>query len=354
MPEEKCFFKEKKQENLQLDISPDDLYTEFAKLADEEVTPDNPLVLELARRYKERLKELREELKSETIELCGKSFYMDARLMYILNHFNKSVKKKWDFVMLITGLEGAAKSTLARAIAYYLTKKYNPKNEFTLDQIVFTQEEFSDALDNAKVGSVILWDEFVLGGYSEDMSALQTLLIKKFTLIRKKRLFIILVIPNIWMLRSYFAIARTKLLIDVYSPDFLRRGFFRLWGYKSKIELYFKGTMSGSKWQYLVPPDINGRFSPDIAQDDFFVNTKEYEAKKDAAIASIDDSALKKTKVDMARKNCRVCKAQYMTRDLDAQVFRCKDCGYTEEFPSESFVKKVLKKRGRTIKSSSL
>lgn len=330
----KDFFKDKsREESGVVRIDTDALFDELKDIEINDVRPDNPLILKFAEWYKQRLQEERIKYDYSKTTIGGKEFYIEPDLKDVLNHFYKSVKRKFDFVILCTGLEGCGKSSFARMLGFYLTKKYNPQHDFTLDNIVFTVDQFNKALDEAKVGTVILWDEFVLGGYSEDMSALQTTLIKKFTLIRKKRLFIILVIPNIWMLRSYFAIARTKILIDIYSPDFVQRGFFRLWGYQSKLDLYFQGTMTGSKWQYKIPPDIYGRFWSDIAQDDFFVNTADYEAKKDAAIESIDPENVKEAKRCRAKKSCKKCKNPYMNRDIEAQMFRCGDCGYAEPFP---------------------
>ena len=219
---------------------------------------------------------------------------MDAYLRKVLDHFRKSVKKKWDFVLLITGMEGSAKSTLAKCIGYYMTKKFSRSNRFTVDNVVFTPQQFNDIVDKLPPGSVIVWDEFVLGGLSTDMSAVQNTIIQKFTMIRKKQLVIILVIPFIWMLRTYFAIARTKVLIDVYSPNFLDRGYYRVWGFKSKKELYFRGSQQGSKWSYKVKPDFHGRFGSDIAQHSFFIDDDKYEKKKDLATQQFMDQENKK------------------------------------------------------------
>ena len=290
------------------------------------------------------LKEYENEYKSLTLNLGGKSFFINGYLQQLLDHYVKSNKKKWDCVILITGVEGSAKTTLAKAVAWYLTKKYNENTPFTNDNVVFTVDQFYDVVDNARKGSCILWDEFVLAGMSTDMGAIQNAIIKKFTLIRKKQLFIILVIPYMWMLRSYFAIARTKLLINVYSPDFIRRGFYAVWGFNKKKELYFKGCMTGSKWSYkTVQPDFHGNFLKDIAQPNFFTDDREYERKKDAAtieISTTGKSLTKKEKEDLKdeeeKKNgvktskiCGTCKTRKVFFIPKTKSFLCKVCNKT-------------------------
>jgi len=288
------------------------------------------------------LQRLEKEYHSTTIKVGSKEFYMVQNLQKILDHFIKSNKRKWDCVMLITGVEGSAKTTLAKAIAYYLTKMFKRKNKFTNDNIVFTAEQFYEAVDNAKPGEVILWDEFVLAGMSTDMGAIQNAIIKKFTMIRKKQLFIILVIPFIWMLRSYFAIARTKLLINVYSPDFIRRGFYAVWGYNRKKHLYFRGTMTGTKWSYKsVQPSFHGKFLKDIAQPNFFTNDEEYERKKDKATEDIgvgtspEDKRAKKEKEKeendkkfgvTTTKTCNNCRSKKVRYFPIQKHFKCVVC----------------------------
>lgn len=288
------------------------------------------------------LGKLEKQYRSETIEVGGKRFYMVNNIQKILDHFIRSNKKKWDFVCLITGIEGSAKTTFAKCIAWYLTKKFKKSNKFTNDNIVFTPKEFYDAVDKAKPGECILWDEFVMAGMSTDMGAIQNAIIKKFTIIRKKQLFIILVIPFIWMLRSYFAIARTKLLINVYSPDFIRRGFYAVWGYNRKKHLYFRGTMTGTKWSYKsVDPSFHGTFLKDIAQPNFFTDDKEYEHKKDMATKKIGVGKTAKEKEKekeeklkkeggLVNKVCEECKSRRVWFYPKEKKWECQLCGWVK------------------------
>lgn len=308
----------------------------------EELEIWNPNIGACLREIRQTQKQLEREYNSTVIDVAGKKFYMNMLLQQTLDHFIKSAKQKWDFVLVITGIEGSAKTTLAKCIGWYLTKRYREKNSFTNENIIFTASQFYKAVDNADPGSCIIWDEFVMAGMSTDMGAVQNAIIKKFTMIRKKQLFIILVIPFIWMLRSYFAIARTKLLINVYSPDFIKRGYYAVWGYNRKKHLYFRGQMSSTKWSYKsVQPSFRGNFLKDIAQPNFFTDDEEYEKKKDEATKKIgvgktkEELLLEKEKLKTKQKekqgfkttrSCPNCKTREVYYFADKKITKCKAC----------------------------
>jgi len=234
-----------------------------------------------------------------------KGFYLDQRLKdNIDNYLVKPVSKKWDGVVLITGMEGSAKSTMAQALSYYVDpsfsdtkrvvrngKEYDlviPKDQ-SVDRIVFTQEQFMKAVDNAKKGQAIIWDEFVMGGLStEALGKQQNELIKYMTTIRKKQLYIFMIIPSIFMLRLYF-ILRTRFLIHCYTPDGVKRGFFKFYSYDRKRELFVKGRKYFS--MKVAQSNFAGRFTDTTG---FFTNMELYENKKDETIKSIGQEEEKK------------------------------------------------------------
>lgn len=218
------------------------------------------------------------------VDIKGKNFYIDDYLKQNLDHLKKSVERNWDMVGVIDGREGTAKSTLAQMIGFYLSDG-NLKNE----NIVFTAEQFSEAVDKAKPKEAIIFDEMVMAGMSSDaLSGIQKTLIKKFTLIRKKQLYIILIIPYIFMLQKYFAIGRSRFLIHCYSPDGISRGSFKFYNESKKNFLYLKHLKF---WNY--PKDsasynFYGKFTD---YSNMFINKEEYELKKDEAIKNITDKS---------------------------------------------------------------
>lgn len=262
-------------------------------------------------------------------------------------------------------VHNSAKSTVGKCVAWYLTKKYKPRNKFNNDNIVFTPQQFMDFIDNTNndgksPGQVLLFDEFVSAGLSTDMNAIQNALIKKFTMIRKKRMFIILVIPYIFMLRTYFAIARTKLLIHVWSEDFITRGNFSVYGFSTKHQLFFDGTKGSYKWKYRIRGDFDGTFLKDIALPDFFTNDAEYEKKKDEATLTIGDDGKKKSLKNQSpdglesysvTEKCFNCKKTTIMREKETGNVWCPGC---EEYKQKDGIMLFDKAGNRTDKEIAL
>ena len=173
----------------------------------------------------------------------------------------------------------SGKTTTGAAMCAYWADLTNSK--FGINNIVWTPEQFSDLVDKSEPYTPILWDEFVLGGLSSDaMTSMQGTIIKKMTMIRKKRLFIILIIPYIFMTRPYF-LSRMRLLLHSYTPDGIKRGYFKFYNYQEKNQLYFYGKKT---WNY------NGATYSFAARQylktlaDVGIDEEEYEKRKDDAI----------------------------------------------------------------------
>lgn len=211
------------------------------------------------------------------IDFNGKKYYMEKWLTEHLDFLKECVKLDWDAVILIDGVEGSGKSTFAQQIAGYFDPKFN------LDKVVFTPEQFVEAVDCAVPGSAILWDEFALAGLSTDaMTKIQGVILKKITTIRKKNLYIIFLMSWIFELRKYFAVGRTRFLLHTYTTDGISRGFFKFWDFDNKRQLYFKGRKN---YEYCVRSTLKGRFPN--TKEVFFCDA-DYDHKKDEAIKTID------------------------------------------------------------------
>jgi len=140
-----------------------------------------------------------------------------------------------------------------------------------------------DAVDKAKPGTAIVWDEMVLGGLAQDASSeAQKVLIKKLVTIRKKRLYLFFVLPSIFMLRLYFAVFRTRALIHFTTPDGIQRGIFKFYSYDTKRKLFMKGRKEYD--QDASKPDFMGDCTNTMG---YFFDLLEYDSKKEEAIKSI-------------------------------------------------------------------
>jgi hypothetical protein len=223
-------------------------------------------------------------------------FYMDNTLkLNIDNYLIKGVERKFDGVMLFTGIEGAGKTTQACTIAKYVDPTFpGPVIEGTnwrrTDRIVFTNQQIMNAIDTAKPGQAIVIDEAVLSMSSQDFNKeVQKILVKKFVTIRKKRLYIFVVIPSIFMLRRYFAIFRTRALLHATVKHGIDRGFFKFYSYDTKRQLFIKGIKEFN--MNCVKPDFQGRF---VDTEHYFFDPVEYDKKKEAAIIQLTEEPEKK------------------------------------------------------------
>ena len=184
------------------------------------------------------------------------------------------IRLKFDGVILLDGMEGSGKSELGKQICLTSNKDFGAKDVF------YTVDQFEEWVDNSIPGSAGLWDEFVLAGLSTDaLTKMQNILIKKFTMMRKKGLIVVLVIPYIFMLRKYFAVARTRCLIHVYCRG-KTRGYFKFYNYKEKQFIYNYGYKT-----WLYSPKVNASFQGQFGVwADNYIDNKAIELKKDEAM----------------------------------------------------------------------
>lgn len=199
------------------------------------------------------------------------SVSIDGYLKQVLDDQHTFRIKDFDSVALITGEEGSGKTTLALQCALYMD------SNFSNDHIIFNAAQFEKAIEVLPKGSCIVWDEADDVG-SNWASAMMIVLKKTFKRIRKKNLIIFLVTPTYHDLNKYFAIHRTRFLINVYA-DFVTRGFFKLYNRDQKRKLYIYGkkemNMKAAKSTFF------GRFTN--YPKDFPLDFALYESEKDKA-----------------------------------------------------------------------
>lgn len=144
--------------------------------------------------------------------------------------------KDKDYVLVFDGKEGAGKSTFA-----FQTGKYVDPS-LDLSRIVFGPEAFREAILKAKKGQCIIYDEAFTGFSSRaSLSPVNRVLVSLSMQMRQKNLFIIIVLPTIFLLDKYMALFRTKALIHVYE-NHGRRGYFMIFNSNKKKLLILKGA----------------------------------------------------------------------------------------------------------------
>jgi len=144
-------------------------------------------------------------------------------------------KEDFDFVMVVDGEEGSGKSVFAFQIA----KVLNPN--FNLSNICFNADDFINAVTKAKKNDCIVFDEAFTGLSSRaSLSEINNLVIALMMEMRQKNLFIIIVMPSVFMLDKYAVFHRAKGLFHVYMING-RRGHWRFFNRKATKYLYLNG-----------------------------------------------------------------------------------------------------------------
>lgn len=204
------------------------------------------------------------------------NYYLDERLRENLDELKHKVKMKdEDCVLVIDGYESDGKSVLGLQIGRYLDEN------LSLNNICFSAKEFSDAIDNAKKGDCIIFDEAFKGLSSRSsMSEVNNILVGKMMQMRQLNLFVLIILPTIFMLDKYVALFRSKALFHVYRYQG-QRGYWTLFNRQKKKLLYLLGKKT---FDYSRPrTGFGGRFT-----DYYTIPEQEYRDKKLKALKDVE------------------------------------------------------------------
>lgn len=184
------------------------------------------------------------------------TYYMNNRLYTNLSEKVKKAinQRDKDYVLGLDGAEGSGKSTFALQIG----RMVDPTLD--LSRVVFSAEDFRDAVTKAKKGQCIIYDEAITGLSSRaSLSGVNRALISMMMQMRQKNLFVIIVLPTFFLLDKYVALFRAKTLIHVYESKG-RRGYFKVYNRKLKKRLYLLGKSLYSYMPKKVKTRFSGRF----------------------------------------------------------------------------------------------
>jgi hypothetical protein len=160
---------------------------------------------------------------------------------------------------------------------------------FDLSRVVFTPEEFREAIYKAKKGQAIMFDEAFTGFSSRaSLSGVNRVLISLMMQIRQKNLFVVIVLPTVFLLDKYISIFRTKVLIHVYENKG-RRGFFVVYSSKRKRLLILH--KDAKMYSYGIRSKRKGRFYGVFALGDEKEEDK-YRKKKLEALKSAEHNPM--------------------------------------------------------------
>jgi hypothetical protein len=189
-------------------------------------------------------------------------------------------KTNHDYVMVIDGREGSGKSTLAFQIGKYVDPSLD------LSRIAFNPEQFRETIFKAKKNQCVIYDEAITGFSSRaSLSGVNRVLISLMMQMRQKNLFVIIVLPTYFLLDKYVALFRARVLIHVYE-SYGKRGYFKVYNYKQKKDLYLLGKITYSYVPKKVKTRFRGRFYGVFALGDSKVEDKYNKLKEKALIES--------------------------------------------------------------------
>ena len=213
------------------------------------------------------------------------SFYLDGYLKRTLDIAKARNKKNWDYNAIVCGIPGSGKSTFVRCPI-----KYCDPN-FGIDNIAFNAKQFIKISSECEEYAGIQLDESFQSLNSRvTMSPDFLKIINHLQIIRQKRLFIFLCLPNFFDLSKGVAVFRSSHLFLTYADDDGKRGKFMAFGRDQKRKLYVKG----SKYMDYNAEKANyyGRYS--IGKN--IIDEKEYEKRKRRHLMEQSEEAM--TRID--------------------------------------------------------
>jgi len=200
------------------------------------------------------------------------------------------VETDYDEWFVIFGKEGSGKTVDGLTCAYYLDAS------LSIENIVFTQEGFEDAVDNLPPYSVVLWDEAddAAGHHaSSQMSALKS----KAKRIRKRNLIIILIQPTLLDYDKYFVLHRLKWGLRPYDKPWKeymsqQRGYAEVYNQTRLRKLYHDAKRANGDLS-VGNPNAKGKWFTDSTRRDGFPipigDGSEYDKKKQRATESLTE-----------------------------------------------------------------
>jgi len=175
----------------------------------------------------------------------GLDIAVDTFFRQKLDNVKTLLKKKWDCVFLIDGIEGCGKSTLSFICAWYIAD-----GEITMRNICEGTEDAVEKLQNLPNGSVLIIDEGSLMFSSKEvMRKEQRRLEKILQVIRQKCMCLIIVSPSFFNLNKYISVERSRFLLHVYTDPNLNRGRFCYFSQKKKRRLYSAGKKNFNSYE---------------------------------------------------------------------------------------------------------
>jgi hypothetical protein len=228
----------------------------------------------------------------------------------------RAIKQKLQRIIFIDGEQRSGKSNLAKAIAGKLAQYLETEFPRDASQIFFEVNKLNEFLATHKKKIVIL-DEAAFDLLSTDWQKKDhQLFLKMLYTAAKNNHTIFMLVPEISALslkivNNGHALFRT--FINVNDRGYYRRGFFKAWNRHQLKQIYLiEKNRTGRR---LPGASLLGR-SPDVTTNDLVVEEKEYERRKDEAIATLYKQDPEKEKPDLWKIRFQRCRDRLVAKGV--------------------------------------
>lgn len=173
-----------------------------------------------------------------------------------LQELKKWIDNDWDNVGFNVGMEGAGKSEHSMENALLLNHRLR------LEDVFFNPEQMMRWVDTAPKGSVGIWDEGDVLGEQWYKDVFQSIK-RKMKRMRDKNLTLLINTPTLKDLGEYFVVHRTRFLFYTFARGPDNRGWYHLFSYQKKHELWLNIKKYGElkkTYDYSKADIMNGFF----------------------------------------------------------------------------------------------
>jgi len=236
---------------------------------------------------------------NDTMSVVSKSAFgndLDCEL-YLDNYLKREyldqvphlVQSDYDAWFVVFGEEGSGKTVDGLTMAYYLDAN------LSIENVVFTQDGFMDAVDNLPPGSVLVWDEADAAADHHASSQMQALKAKAKR-IRKQNLIVILIQPTLLDYDKYFVLHRLRFGLQPYDYPWKdqpsrQRGYANVYNRSRLRDLYHDAKRARGDLS-VGNPNAHVRFTDNTRRDGFPVpihGGSRYDEKKQEVTESLTE-----------------------------------------------------------------
>lgn len=269
-----------------------------------------------------------------------KGIYYADKLDALLQGFKKAIDyKNTSVVIVVDGRSGMGKTCLANQLGIYLDPHFN------LDKILYTPQEFMEALAVAKKGDFLLFDEAMLLSNRSAMSTINKMIIQAMSMIRSKNIYVCFCVNSIFDLDKNLSLHRADILFHVYGDNLIDRGkyaaFFKVKAGEDRLKKLY---LFGKKWYSYSQPKANfiSRFV-----NEFVVDEEEYEKRKQIGVNKFLQGVEKKEGVYARKDKERLINViEFVMREKGVTYTELRDkCKVNAEYLSQ--IRAVIKARSQ-------